>query len=915
MSPKSLKTNIQLELDVTIREVDLKITGNVTRLEDDISVTSLVGNLPDVPKNISKLLAEEGESKDRITPFLPNELNFGIYKISNDKENLTAFQLGAKYSKLKLKGVFSDQFKLFSVGISEGISFAKMPLVGEYLKDYSISALELVYLSQKDEPSNNEQLKLINTSKKNFVDNKIWLNKEKLSLSVGFNAGMILKDGSGEQKITFPGFDLTGIKVPGLPVSGPGPTKKENQSTAGNIQKENGKKNALIQIYEVKPSIENNVIHISVSADFNVGPFGLQLVGLGIQVPFTVFQNFSLEKLWKEIQFTLKGLAIIYDTPTLSIAGTFLRETNNGTEEYNGLLTFRLGKIEIIAIGSYIKTPSYSSLFAFGYLGIPIPVDPAFYIHGFALGFGLNRNFIMPDITEIPDFPLIKIVHQGGLKQGDSIKKIFNDLNRYLPASENTYVIVAGIKFDSYKMIFTTGILAIAFGNKTSLNLLGLSTMKLEGVYNFEFAFSMRADLDEGTFLARGQLTDNTYVLLPQLKLTGGFALGMWLKGDVAGDFVFTLGGYHPDFKVPSHYPDNTPRLGYSFNLGPVKFYGKAYFALTPSCIMAGLAGGLSLVLDGAVVYAEIGLLFSADFIISWKPFYYKAEIYVQIYAKIVVDVWLFSINQSFNLTAKLYLEGPDFRGLATFKVAGYELEVKFGNHRTLVDKTLSKEEFITAFLPDATKILTCNITSGIIKKIKNANGIESVVVNPKTFALEIYSEIPITEIDGDQLVTEELSAESIFPAYTESAQLQNKLSLSVEGATHHFSSYTVSSILKSVPKSIWNHTNTIPDGQEILSDSKLLKDICKGIRLEFSKVNSNINPVTISLYDTCVKNYQNNFMSHEIKYKNNAGTLNDSIMNMLEILDKDEIDYTDLENTVEVYNYKRKSLGSYQID
>jgi hypothetical protein len=74
----------------------------------------------------------------------------------------------------------------------------------------------------------------------------------------------------------------------------------------------------------------------------------------------------------------LQGLAIIYDTPSLSIAGAFLREIHDGTEEYNGLLTFRLGKIEIIAIGSYIKTPNYSSLFAFGYLGIPIPLDPAF---------------------------------------------------------------------------------------------------------------------------------------------------------------------------------------------------------------------------------------------------------------------------------------------------------------------------------------------------------------------------------------------------------------------------------------------------------------------------------------------------------------------------------------------------------
>lgn len=907
------KTNIQLELNVTIKEVDLKIIGNVNRSEDDIAVTSLVGHLPDVSKNISKLLEDEGDTKDLIIPFIPNELNFGVYKVSDDKESLTAVQLGARYSKLRLKGVFSDEYKLFSVAIAERISFEKMPLVGEYLKDYSISAIELVYLSEKEKPSASKKIKLVNASRKNFVDQKIWLNKGKLSLSKGFNAGMILSDGNEEQKITFPGFDLKGIKVPGLPVPAPDSGKKGSQDPGGNIQNEKPKKNPLVTIHEVKPSIEKNVISIAISADFNVGPFGLQLVGLGIQVPFTVFQNFSLEKLWKEIQFTLKGLAIMYETPGFSIAGAFLRETNNGNEEYNGLLTFRLGKIEILAIGSYIKTPSYSSLFAFGYLGIPIPVDPAFYIHGFALGFGLNRNLIMPDITEIPDFPLVKIVHQGGLKPGDSIKKIFNDLNRYLPASENTYVIVAGIKFDSYKMIFTTGILAIAFGNKTSINLLGLSTMKLEGVYHFEFAFSMRADLDEGTFLARGQLTDNTYILLPQLKLTGGFALGMWLKGDVAGDFVFTLGGYHPDFKVPGHYPENTPRLGYSFNLGPVQFYGKAYFALTPSCIMAGIAGGLRLVLDGRVVYAEIGVLFSADFIISWKPFYYKAEVYVQIYAKIVVDVWLFSINQSFNLTAKLRLEGPDFRGIATFKVAGYELEVKFGNHDKPFDKTLTKEEFISAFLPDAAKILTYNITSGIIRKIKNANGTESVIVNPKTFALEMYSEIPVTEIVGDQLMTGNFNPENIYPVYTASAQLENQLNVSVNGAESNFSSFKTFPVLKSVPKSIWNHTNT-PDHQAALSDPKLLKDICKGIRLEFSKIETEIHPVTVSLYDVCMVNYQDGFISAEIKEKNNPVKLNDSIMHILQILDEDDIDYTDLENHVEVYKYKIKPLGTYQI-
>src|SRR5690606_35900917 len=127
----------------------------------------------------------------------------------------------------------------------------------------------------------------------------------------------------------------------------------------------------------------------------------------------------------KEIKFSLKGLALIYDSPAISISGAFLREINNNVEEYNGLITFKMGNIEIVAIGSYIKTATYSSLFAFGYLGIPIPVDPAFYIHGFALGFGLNRNFVMPNITEVAQFPLVKIVHQGRLQQDDNAKKVF----------------------------------------------------------------------------------------------------------------------------------------------------------------------------------------------------------------------------------------------------------------------------------------------------------------------------------------------------------------------------------------------------------------------------------------------------------------------------------------------------------
>jgi hypothetical protein len=114
------------------------------------------------------------------------------------------------------------------------------------------------------------------------------------------------------------------------------------------------------------------------------------------------------------------------------------------------------------------------------------------------------------------------------------------------------------------------------------------------------------------------------------------------------------------------------------------------------------------------------------------------AEVYVQIYAKIVVDVWLFSINQTFNLSARLQLEGPDFRGLATFKVAVMNWKLNSATIRKSINTALTREEFIAGFTRTC-KILVCNIASGIIKKIKRKDGTESIVVNPKTFALEIF--------------------------------------------------------------------------------------------------------------------------------------------------------------------------------
>ena len=64
----------------------------------------------------------------------------------------------------------------------------------------------------------------------------------------------------------------------------------------------------------------------------------------------------------------------------------------------------------------------------------------------------------------------------------------------------------------------------------------------------------------------QGQLTDNSWLLVDDVRLTGGFAYVTWFKGPHRGEFVLTLGGYHPDFHRDG-YPV-VPRLGLRVSIG-----------------------------------------------------------------------------------------------------------------------------------------------------------------------------------------------------------------------------------------------------------------------------------------------------------------------------------------------------------
>ena len=78
---------------------------------------------------------------------------------------------------------------------------------------------------------------------------------------------------------------------------------------------------------------------------------------------------------------------------------------------------------------------------------------------------------------------------------------------------------------------------------------------------------------------------------------------------------MLTLGGYHNGFERPSHYPE-VERLGFSWMVNRnLSFSGGLYFALTPSCIMAG--GGI----DARYANGNLSAWFyaRADFLMYWS--------------------------------------------------------------------------------------------------------------------------------------------------------------------------------------------------------------------------------------------------------------------------------------------------------
>ncbi len=589
-------------------------------------------------------------------------------------------------------------------------------------------------------------------------------------------------------------------------------------------QRQVGKHLGPVNFKKVEMIFQDGRLGLKITGGLALAAFEFELMGLSVTVPQTVLKDPSRVT---EIVFDLDGIGIDVQKGTLTIAATFLRthyEASGSIEaydEYNGIVQVAFPPFSLTGMGSYANYDGHPSLFLFVAIGFPITVHPSLIIEGMSLGFGVHRDFIAPKVNEILSFPLIQASVTPPPPM--DIATLVESMHKYFPPTVDQYFVVAGIKFKALGLVDTLALLAVKFGREFEIDLIGVSSITLPGGF-IELAWMARVLPDKGEFLIRGELTDRSFILVPAAQLTGGFAVAFWTKDLHKGDFVVSVGGYHPQFKSPDHYPDHISRLGISFKLGTTfAIKGGAYFAVTPQAIMMGGYLSATLTLGDLQGYLNIAL----DVMIWYQPFHYDALIGVDAGVKIDIPAALFTIHINLHLHLDVHVWGPDFSGTAYLDLGIKTFSVPFGAGSSAKALPVGWDEFKGKFL--STSVCSAAVTKGLIRKVKKADNTEVYVINPKELEIEAKTTVPITEkIDGTD-APGSIGRFGITPMGVPGEGYTATFEVTIKKGTDISNGFKKAAITNSVPAAIWGVDGlTPPDLAK--SDSSLLKNALTGV-------------------------------------------------------------------------------------
>ncbi len=649
---------------------------------------------------------------------------------------------------------------------------SKMPLLGGLLEDLHLKLVDDLLLLYASAPFTKEEI--------DELDEKLPEDKPKISipkgakdeteiihkgvnvsghLSVSASAGMVLpspkKDGDGDG-------------------DGGGDSGSAGDSSDLDIELwfKVQKKVGPLSIDKIGVGFDLDKLQLDfmLDAGLEVGGFSLYLDDFRIGSPLTHF----------EPEFDLEGIAVAYENSDIELAGALVKlkgkdDDSGDYTEYVGEVKVAIGdQITMLAIGGYANFDHHPSFFAYGFLGIPIPIVPTdFEIDGFALGLGFNQAIHAPMANEVDQFPLVAQVMPGAPEpdmgigekdkksQAKALIEQFENLTESIFPQLDTFFGAAGIKVSGYEMLdaFILAILEAGHGDEIDVMGMGSVTVPIpktgegeESVPTLAYLgleFIVSIAISDGYFGACAGLTSDSYIFASDIHPSGGFAAYVWWNEAHAGDFVISIGGYNPRFDVPAHYP-SVPRVevpcGAFFPVFGIQTTVSGYLALCPHAIMAGIGFEASY----SIWIATVSLSLDLDLLVSWKPFYVEACVSVTL--RLSAHIWF--IHITIEVGASLCIWGP----ILYYPPYAKRLEIHAGPFKlSLTDppwagshgsgpSPIDWPEFKDSFLPHSGHAVVLRVNQGLVREVKQGDGSTLLVVNPKDLRITADSLIPVAK-------------------------------------------------------------------------------------------------------------------------------------------------------------------------
>ncbi|HEY0172606.1 MAG TPA: DUF6603 domain-containing protein, partial [Pyrinomonadaceae bacterium] len=188
------------------------------------------------------------------------------------------------------------------------------------------------------------------------------------------------------------------------------------------------------------------------------------------------------------------------------------------------------------------------------------------------------------------------------------------------------------------------------------------------------------------------------------------------------------------------------PRLGFNWAVSDVvTVKGDSYFALTPSCVMAG--GGLEVLFHDGNLRAWFTA--HADLLVSWHPFFFLAHIDVEIGVSFRLNLLFCYKTISISLGATVDLWGPPTGGRAHVHLSILSFTVGFGaDDAGRNNQQLGWNDF-KSLLPAPADVCKVSVSSGLYKTqdgTKNDGG-KVWVVRATNFSYFTQSAIPASHL------------------------------------------------------------------------------------------------------------------------------------------------------------------------